>query len=351
MLFQHLGNGESIRAARHAFPAFGAIPDRLHVLCREPCSLGAGHPAGNYRVVHRRGDHNPLLTGLAVLTPATELLSQFLAVSVHGGKIFGEDLVFGFIQGGDLIDLLDGIETGQRNHVGILAKEFEAQFPVIQSSPSEGLHGENAHSCLPGVRMEFLEGLVFDEVEGKLDSAEKPRLHQFHGHLDTVGSHADVPDLAGLLRAAESLHDPVGPGCRLVVVLQGELVYLKQVDIVGTHAFQAQIDIRLGAGGVALRGFGGDNQAVSDAVESPPYLLLAVQVHVGGVEQGYPSVISPSENSHGLLGGKTDDRNTPETHFRDFKPCFPKYLVLHCFTPSFITEWTVIRSTPPSAEG
>src|SRR5208337_4395749 len=199
VLFEHLGDRQAVRAAFHALPALGAIPYGFHHLCRKPCCLSAGHPASDYRVVHRRCDHNPLFTGLAVLAPAAKLLPQLRSVAFHSSQVFREELVFSLVNGCNLIDLPDGIEPRQRDDVSELAKKLEAQLSPIQYAPTERFHGENAHFLLPGSRMEFFDGCGLYKVEGKLDGAEKSCLDQLYGNLDAVGSHADVPELAGLL--------------------------------------------------------------------------------------------------------------------------------------------------------
>ena len=95
--------------------------------------------------------------------------------------------------------------------------------------------------------MEFFDRFGFYEVEGELYGAEKPGLDQLGGHLDTVGSNTNMPDLAGLLRPQGCLQYPARPGCRVVVRFKGQLVYLKKIDVIGAQALQAEIDVRLGS--------------------------------------------------------------------------------------------------------
>src|SRR5208283_172024 len=284
VLFEHLGDRQAVRAAFHALPALGAIPYGFHHLCRKPCCLSAGHPASDYRVVHRRCDHNSLFTWLAVLAPAAKLLPQLGSVTFHSSHVFREDRVFSLVDGYNLIDLPDGIEPRQRDDVSELAKELEAQLCPIQYTPTERFHGENAHFLLPGNRMEFFDGFGLYEVEGELDGAEKPRLDQLYGHLDAVGSHTDVPDLAGLSCPENCLQYPVRPCCHLVIGFKRQLMNLKKVNVISAQAPQAEIDICLGSRPIALQRFSGKNQTASHAVKSQPYFLLTVEIHIGRVE-------------------------------------------------------------------
>jgi hypothetical protein len=186
---------------------------------------------------------------------------------------------------------------------------------------------------LPRPGVEIIDGLGLDEVERKLDGAKESGPHQSCGHVDAVRSEADVPDLSLLPRPVDRLQRPARPGYFLIIALLRELVDLKEVEVIGAQAPQAQVNIRLHTLTIALERLGGENQPAPDAVKGKSHFLFAVEVSIGRVEQGYPPVISQPKNLHRLRSGETDDGDATKTHLRDCEPCFSEQQITHKLHP------------------
>ena len=79
---------------------------------------------------------------------------------------------------------------------------------------------------------------------------------------------------------------------------------LEQVDVVRPHPAEAQLDVGLDGFLILSAALGGDHDVVADVVEGLTDLLLAVGIHVGGIEIVDAALIGPAQQ---LPGGFVTD--------------------------------------------
>ena len=98
---EHFLDGQFIRTAFLALPAFLT---QLHALHHHPGKVNGDsrrHPGGNDLVSHSRCNHDAVRTWLAIFTPVAKLLAKFNAIFVHKFPVFLGYPVRALVKGGD----------------------------------------------------------------------------------------------------------------------------------------------------------------------------------------------------------------------------------------------------------
>ena len=111
--------------------------------------------------------------------------AQLFAVLLHAGLLLGSERPAGFHDADDLAELLQRFDTGFRDDARVLLQKAEAQPGIVEQTPAQRLHGDDAHVGLPGEGDQLFCSLAVHEVERNL-----------HG-IETAGSGPSRPQSGG----------------------------------------------------------------------------------------------------------------------------------------------------------
>ena len=109
-------------------------------------------------------------------------------------------------------------------------------------------------------------------------------LHQQAQGFQGVSGGSNVADFPLCLGLGQGLIGPVGAK-DLVKVLQGQVVNLVQVDIVGLKVSQADANVLLHSLTAAGHGLGGQDELVPAALQGSTQIFLRYRVAPGGVDE------------------------------------------------------------------
>ena len=171
--------------------------------------------------------------------------------------------------------------------------------------------------------MEFRSRRGLNEVKRELDGAEETGAHQLLGHLQIMAGNPQVPNLAGFPGPQRPFQAPCLRGQGLKILLLRNLVQLKQIEVIGLQESQALLQISLQPQPVPLDTLGGQDHLRPQALKGPPDLLFAVQIDIGGVEQGDAPFLGPAQHPDGFVHAQADDRDAAEPNLGNLQSRFP----------------------------
>ena len=115
---------------------------------------------------------------------------------------------------------------------------------------------------------------------------------------------------------------------------------LEQVDVIGFHALQAQVDVCGGSRLVASLALGGEHDVLAHVGERKTDLFLAVGVAVGGVEVVDAALVSRAQNGCSVLRAAALNGQAAHGRLGDEKPGAAERNFLHSGIPSLSRKFS-----------
>ena len=164
------------------------------------------------------------------------------------------------------------------------------------------------------------------------------------GHKKPVVGDADVPHHPLALH----LHQVLVGGV-LLGGAEGRVVELENVNVIGLHPPQAQLQValhhvRVAGGGVGA--FGGDDNLFPHIGEGIANLLLAVGVGIGGIKKVHPRLVGGAQQPSRLVKGNPLDGQRPKGGLRHHQPGAPQAHLFH-FSHAVISPFLLRFFQPP----
>src|SRR5208337_4277951 len=137
------------------------------------------------------------------------------------------------------------------------------------------------------------------------------------------GGNPQVPNLAGFPGPQGGFQGAVFGGQGLKILLLRDLMQLQQIQIIGFEESQTLLQVSFQPQPVPFNTLGGQDHLRPQPLKGPPDLLFAVQIDIGGVEQGDAPFLGPAQHPDGLAHAQANDRDAAEADLGNLQSGFP----------------------------